>query len=86
MTAPILTPRQKQVAAAIGKFWRQNGYGPTVRELMVEFGIASPQGFECHLKILEAKGVIERGENKARSIRLVADNGRCPLCGQATKS
>src|SRR5262249_42093209 len=46
-------------------------YGPTVREIGVQFEIKSPNGVMCHLKALEKKGLIKREGFQARAIQLV---------------
>src|SRR5260370_16724394 len=47
------------------------GYGQTVREIGLAFGIKSPNGVMCHLKALEKKGLIIREGFSARAIQLV---------------
>jgi repressor LexA len=51
-----LTERQQAVYEFIRTKIRGRGYGPTVREIGLEFGISSPNGVVCHLKALEKKG------------------------------
>jgi repressor LexA len=66
----VLTPRQRDIFEFLkGKILNQ-GYGPTVREIGVEFGIRSPNGVMCHLKALEKKGLITREPNMSRAIQL----------------
>ena len=48
-----LTKRQRHVYEFIRDKIRKRGYGPTVREIGENFGIASPNGVMCHLKALE---------------------------------
>jgi len=68
-TAP--TARQ----AAVYDFIRDRidtfGFPPSVREIAKQFGIRSPNGVICHLKALERRGLIVRGRDQARAIRLV---------------
>lgn len=45
-----LTRRQKGVYEFIRNKIRTRGYGPTVREIGVQFEIRSPNGVMCHLK------------------------------------
>jgi repressor LexA len=52
---------------------RNRGYGPTVREIGEQFGIASPNGVMCHLKALEKKGLITREPNMSRAIQLAVE-------------
>jgi repressor LexA len=66
-----LTQRQKEIYEFIRSKIEARGYGPTVREIGVGFGIKSPNGVMCHLKALEKKGLIIRQEFSARAIQLV---------------
>ena len=68
-----LTPRQKEILDLIQDCIETRGYGPTVREIAEQFGIASPNGVMCHLKALEAKGYISRAARKSRGIELTAE-------------
>ena len=65
-----LTARQREVFDMIYEKIINRGYGPTVREIADQFGIASPNGVVCHLKALEKKGLIIRSPNKSRAIEL----------------
>ena len=66
-----LTQRQKEIYEFIRDKIESRGYGPTVREIGLGFGIKSPNGVMCHLKALEKKGLIIRQEFSARAIQLV---------------
>ena len=68
-----LTRRQKGVYEFIRNKIRTRGYGPTVREIGVQFEIRSPNGVMCHLKALEKKGMISREKNMSRAIRLMRE-------------
>lgn len=68
-----LTERQQSVYEFIRDKIRNRGYGPTVREIGLQFGIRSPNGVMCHLKALEKKRLIVREPNMSRAIRLAAD-------------
>jgi repressor LexA len=57
---PTLTLRQKEIYEFIRSKIEGRGYGPTVREIGLAFGIKSPNGVMCHLKALERKGYIRR--------------------------
>ena len=80
-----LTKRQKSVYEFIRDKIRNRGYGPTVREIGLNFGISSPNGVMCHLKALEKKGLITREPNMSRAIQLTAepiDERGLPLVGR----
>jgi len=66
-----LTQRQREIYEFIRLKIENRGYGPTVREIGLEFQIKSPNGVMCHLKALEKKGLIRREEHAARAIQLV---------------
>lgn len=66
-----LTKRQRQVYEFIRGKIESRGYGPTVREIGLAFGISSPNGVMCHLEALVMKGRITRDPRHARAIQLV---------------
>ncbi len=66
-----LTPRQREIYDFLADKINNRGYGPTVREIGLEFNIKSPNGVICHLKALERKGLIRRESNMSRAIGLV---------------
>jgi repressor LexA len=65
-----LTDRQQEVLTVIRE--RSRMYGPSVREIGKELGIASPNGVVCHLKCLERKGYIRRSKKITRGIEVVS--------------
>jgi repressor LexA len=68
-----LTSRQREIYNFIRGKIRGRGYGPTVREIGIEFEIKSPNGVMCHLKALQKKGLIHREPNMSRAIQLLDD-------------
>jgi len=68
-TTPTLTPRQQEVLDFIRE--RTRSYGPTIREIMAQFGFTSPNGAVCHLVALERKGLIRRHANQIRGIEVL---------------
>jgi len=70
-----LTDRQREIYDFIRSKIETRGYGPTVREIGLQFGIKSPNGVMCHLKALVKKNLILRGPGLARAIQLVDYNG-----------
>jgi repressor LexA len=66
-----LTERQREIYDFIRSKIEARGYGPTVREIGLEFKIKSPNGVMCHLKALEKKGLIKREGFQARAIELL---------------
>lgn len=63
-----LTDRQKEILSFITKTSEERGFPPTIREIGEEMGIASTNGVNDHLKALERKGYLTRGEQQSRSL------------------
>jgi repressor LexA len=74
MTEP-LTERQEKILSFIKKSIQEHGYPPTIREIGEHFGIRSTNGVNDHLKALERKGYLMRGELKSRALSVI-DGGR----------
>ena len=70
-----MTDRQREIYDFIRLKIESRGYGPTVREIGLQFGIKSPNGVMCHLKALVKKNLILRGAGLARAIQLVDYHG-----------
>ena len=70
----VLTPRQREIYNFIRSKIHGRGYGPTVREIGLQFHIKSPNGVMCHLKALQKKGLIHREPNMSRAIQLLEDS------------
>ena len=73
-----LTQRQREIYQFIRSKIQGRGYGPTVREIGLEFHIKSPNGVMCHLKALQKKGLIHREPNMSRAIQLLDDPTTAP--------
>ncbi|MCE2431415.1 MAG: transcriptional repressor LexA [Candidatus Latescibacteria bacterium] len=65
-----LTARQQEIYDFIAQVIRNQGYPPTIREIMEAFGIASTNGVRTTLSALEKKGYIRRTAMLSRSIEL----------------
>ncbi len=65
-----LTDRQQDIYTFISQAIRDNGYPPTIREIMVAFDIASTNGVRTTLAALEKKGYIRRRPMLSRGIEL----------------
>lgn len=68
-----LTERQTAILAFISKHCRTSGYPPTVREIGLGVGLASPSTVHAHLAKLEAAGRIRRDPTKPRAMYVCAD-------------
>ena len=83
MTEP-LTDRQEEILTFIQRYIETQGYPPTIREIGTAFGIRSTNGVNDHLKALERKGYVARGELKSRALT-VLDGGRSATGGTASQ-
>ncbi|HMN97993.1 MAG TPA: transcriptional repressor LexA [Miltoncostaeaceae bacterium] len=63
-----LTERQTAILTFIGRHCRDNGYPPTVREIGLAVGLASPSTVHAHLAKLEQAGHIKRDPTKPRAM------------------
>jgi len=63
-----LTDRQKEILRFIARTTEERGFPPTIREIGGEFEIKSTNGVNDHLKALERKGFLSRGEQQSRSL------------------
>src|SRR3954462_1367067 len=70
-----LTERQEKILSFIKKSIQDQGYPPTIREIGEFFGIRSTNGVNDHLKALERKGYLMRGELKSRALSVI-DGGK----------
>lgn len=75
--AKLLTARQADVLDYIMDYVQEYGYGPTLREIRLHFGIASLRGASVHLDALEKKGYVQRpslknGPRASREIMILA--------------
>jgi repressor LexA len=66
-----LTERQEKILSFIKKSIVDQGYPPTIREIGEHFGIRSTNGVNDHLKALERKGYLLRGELKSRALSVI---------------
>ena len=63
----------------------EEGYPPRVREICAEFGFKSTSTAHRYINNLTAKGLLEKGNNQNRAIRLTGGNGmKIPLVGTVT--
>lgn len=63
----------------------EEGYPPTVREICAEFGFKSTSTAHRYINNFTAKGLLEKGNNQNRAIRLTGGNGmKIPLVGTVT--
>jgi repressor LexA len=70
-TPQPLTDRQREILAWLVRYINQHGYSPTLRELCLAFGFASPNAAMCHLVPLARKGWITWNQRQSRTIRVL---------------
>jgi repressor LexA len=63
-----LTERQREILSFIVRETESRGFPPTIREIGEEMDIRSTNGVNDHLKALERKGYLLRGEQQSRSL------------------
>lgn len=63
-----LTDRQREILKFIVNETEARGFPPTIREIGEEMDIRSTNGVNDHLKALERKGYLNRGEQQSRSL------------------
>lgn len=64
-----LTERQRALLSALRRLSDREGFSPSLRELGAEVGLRSPSTVLHHVRILEARGLIDRNAHNPRSIR-----------------
>jgi repressor LexA len=65
-----ITNRQIEALKAIANYHAENGYAPSIRDLMAAMGITSLRGVVVHLDALQRKGLIARQPAIGRSTTL----------------
>jgi repressor LexA len=70
----MLTGRQQEIWTFLTQYVDEHGYPPTVREIGVAVGLASPSTVHAHLANLERAGLIKRDPTKPRALELHRDS------------
>jgi len=79
-----LTRKQVQVLEFIRDFRARSGYSPTLREIATELGVSSVATVAEHVASLDAKGLLRRRPDRARSL-LLTTRGRSVLDRRQTR-
>lgn len=66
-----LSKRQQSIYEYICSYSAEHGYPPSVREIGVAVGLASPSTVHMHLQVLQEQGLIKRDSKKPRAIEVV---------------
>ena len=80
---PKRTNMTDQIYDYLKKVIPEQGYAPSVREICEAVGLKSPSTVHFHLKRLQERGLIEKGDFKGRAIVLAreAERNRIPVVG-----
>ena len=70
----MLTPKKKKILDFLKKYYQQNKYYPTLSEIAKKLKVSSVATVHQHLDELEKMGLIQRGFNKARDIKIKIKN------------
>lgn len=65
-----LTERQQEIAQFIERYFDENGYAPSLRDIGNHFGF-SPKAAYDHLRALEKKNIIKTADNLPRGMALL---------------
>ena len=83
-----LTKKEKVVFDYLVQYIDENGYAPSVRDIVASLGIKSTSSVHLYLHNLESKGYIEQDPGKKRTLRICAPYakafGKVPLLGSIT--
>jgi repressor LexA len=63
-----LTGRQRQVLSALRRLHERAAFAPTLRELGAEVGLSSTSSVHAHVRVLEARGLVERSPGQPRTL------------------
>jgi repressor LexA len=70
MTAPDLTPRQRDILQVIRESVQRRGYPPSMREIGEAVGLASTSSVSYQLSTLQAKGYLHRDAGRPRTVEV----------------
>jgi len=71
MGNPRATKKQQELLQYIDDFIKEQGYGPSYREVMRALGYKSVSTVAIHIDQLIVKGYVEKKDNSARSLHIV---------------
>ena len=71
-----LSKRQKEIFDFIGRYLKQHGYPPTVREIGKAVGLHSSSTVHAHLSKLENLGVLKRDPSKPRAMEVMVEKAK----------
>lgn len=69
-----LTKRQKEILDFVTQYIEVHGYAPSYREIAESFKMGSVATVAEHIENLVQKGLLQKGDNEARSLQLVKED------------
>ncbi len=66
-----LSTRQRRIIDYVRRFWLDNGYPPSIRDIVAGCGLSSTSVADYNLDVLERKGFIRRHPEVSRGIELL---------------
>lgn len=83
-----ITGAEERILLSLKKLTYRLGFPPTIREIMANLGMNSPQSVRRHLLTLREKGIIKWLERKSRSLQVKTNaevmkkSKICSACGK----
>lgn len=68
-----LTEVQRKLCNWIQDYIENNGYSPSIREMVVAMGLRSPAPIQSQLKQLRCKGYVDWQDGQSRTIKVLLD-------------
>lgn len=72
MKPPMLSPRQKQLVAAVKRLTEAKGHAPAIRELAAEMELSAARVHEL-IRTAERRGAVTHVPRVARTVRVLRD-------------
>lgn len=76
--------RTTQIIEFIRTYTNQHGYSPSIREIGAAVGLSSSSSVQSYINRLEDEGIIEKREDRPRTIKIVADSENSKAGSQMT--
>jgi len=68
----LRSDKRRAIVVFVDGYWREHGYGPSMREISQAVGLSYGSSLTHHLDVLEREGLIERTPRLNRTIRVAA--------------
>jgi SOS-response transcriptional repressor LexA len=77
-----MTPGQREVLNALGSFLAENGYSPSISDLMVRLDTRSRNRIQTSLLALREEGLVTWSSGRGRTLRITGSEAEVPDNGQ----